>query len=528
MIVRQNRFVYGLLLAWALSGLVWVSGADAVGIFTKSPYIQGPTTNSIRILWESKVRAEAVVRFGQQGTLDREQRIITVVELIPPPVTNKPAPTPFYLYEAYLEGLKPAESYSYVVELAGAKTSSKTFKTLDPAQTKITFIAYGDSRSQPDIHTAMARQFKAWHPDFILHTGDLVANGKQYDLWSKEFFTPLANVMDEIPLWPVIGNHENDGKNYLSHFHFSGTNTWYSFDVGPVHFLALDYQSEKAGREQYRFASNDLFRSQAPWKIVFMHVPMFNVSGHGSSWGHLAYLPLFRAAKTDMIIAGHSHLYERFRPMAPSNESEVWPITHVTTGGGGAPLVTAYSHPSLVVQARAYHYMVFEVESGLLKAKAIDIKGTTLDQFEIAKTNGNYASDYLKLLYPEEELSISLELAKALTAKVSAKPSMTNEVDAVMTFRRLEAHPKPLELEVGLTAESAKNYIIEPASFRVKTPGAKDETQKMLVKVRPTGAKKITGSKGSALSPALVFEAKIPQLKGDNRAFGQPSTLSSN
>ena len=72
---------------------------------------------------------------------------------------------------------------------------------------------------------------------------------------------------------------------------------------------------------------------------MILHYPVFNIGGHNTGWGHAAYLPLFHAAKVDLVMAGHSHIYERFRPIASKSGTESWPITHITTGGGGAPLL---------------------------------------------------------------------------------------------------------------------------------------------------------------------------------------------
>jgi hypothetical protein len=76
------------------------------------------------------------------------------------------------------------------------------------------------------MHFVVASNFKRYSPDFILNTGDLVADGRRYELWGGEFFGPLADVIDEIPILPSIGNHEQDGKNYLSYLSLPGKERW--------------------------------------------------------------------------------------------------------------------------------------------------------------------------------------------------------------------------------------------------------------------------------------------------------------
>jgi len=178
-------------------------------------------------------------------------------------------------------------------------------------QAKLTIVAYGDNRSNPTLHAAVAANFKRYSPDFILHMGDLVGDGRRYEMWGKEFFGPLANVLDEIPILPSLGNHEQDGSKYLFYMDLPDRGRWYSSEIGPVHMLALDFQFEKESDEQFAFAKKDLLSAKTPWKIVFLHYPVFNIGGHATGWGHSTYLPLFHQAKVDLVISGHSHIYER-------------------------------------------------------------------------------------------------------------------------------------------------------------------------------------------------------------------------
>ena len=314
-------------------------------------------------MWESTSEPDqpANVRFGLNRRLDqitdsvcRKMEGVSKLQQ----VTNA-----FYLHEALLTNLRPGAMYSYQVEFSGQRTPVRQFRVLDPEASRGRFVAYGDSRSFPATHTALANRFAKHNPDFILHMGDLVARGKDYALWSREFFAPLANVIDHVPLFSVIGNHEEDGTNYLAHFHLPGKELWYSFDVGPVHVLALDYHFEGADTEQFRFAQADLMNSPAPWKVVFLHYPVFNIGGHAAGWGHTNYLPLFHSAKVDLVLAGHSHLYERFRPVTDPDDCEQWPVTCITTGGGAASLHASFDHPALLARKTINEYVLIEATS---------------------------------------------------------------------------------------------------------------------------------------------------------------------
>ena len=53
---------------------------------------------------------------------------------------------------------------------------------------------------------------------FSLFAGDLVQDGRVYPSWKKEFFDPLAPLNSRTPIYPAIGNHEEDDKLYFSYF----------------------------------------------------------------------------------------------------------------------------------------------------------------------------------------------------------------------------------------------------------------------------------------------------------------------
>jgi hypothetical protein len=230
-----------------------------------------------------------------------------------------------------------------------------------------------------------------------------------------QFFDPLAGIIDEVPLLPSIGNHEQDGANYLAYFREPGAHRFfYSCDIGPLHIVALDFRATKTGDEQFAFIERDLAASRAPWKLVLLHVPMFNFGGHASLWGHDSYLPLFRRTQVDLVIAGHSHLYERFRPLVPRGVPGAWAIQHLTTGGGGAPLAASVAHESIVRTVSTHHFVVFTATRSRIDARAIDSDGHELDTFTLRKEAGRQPADYLATTYAEEDVAAAV---KALPPK---------------------------------------------------------------------------------------------------------------
>jgi len=324
---------------------------------------------------------------------------------------------------------------------------------------------------------------------------------------------------------PSIGNHEQDGSNYLHYVHLPGKERWYSYRVGPVHVLALDFHYEQETEEQFAFARQDLLASTAPWKVVFLHYPVFNIGGHGTGWGHAAYLPLFHEAKVDLVMAGHSHIYERFRPVATATGPDAWPITHITTGGGGAPLYASYAHPALHAQATTNHFVLIEATPTKLTGKTFTTNNTLLDKFELKKRNGQPGAGYLAATYPEELLKLSLAAARCLTGGLTSVPA-TNPVARVL-FNIPPIKATPVTLEISLAPGSAPHYEIEGGPLRVITPSSTNSAASAWARIRSTGRQKIESTgQNRVLSPPLVFHARIATGNAETFAYGQRCRIS--
>ena len=541
--MNTHLFVWGRPAALWLACLVALNGSaqDTNTAILKGPYLQGPGTNSMVIKWEAASSKPGVVHYGPGGAASfavvvEFSRLLNAV--VTQSVTNLTADGAtnitrvnttnlVYLFEADLTNLQPASVYTYSVAVNGQQTPPKEFRTFAVDQAKVTFIAYGDARSNPKTHRAVTANFKQYAPDFIMHTGDLVADGRRYELWEREFFAPLAGVIDEIPMLPSIGNHEQDGRLYQHYLTQSGQQLWYSYDIGPVHVVALDYRHEKANNEQYAFARADLLASKAPWKLVFLHYPVFNIGGHATGWGHGAYLPLFHEAKVDLVVVGHSHLYERFHPIAGSDAADSWPITHITTGGGGAPLYEVLPHPALATYYSTNHFMVFEATGSALKGRTFSTNNTLLDEFEIKKSHGQPSPDYLAQVYPEAALKLFYSVGPSLAASLASVPLTNASARARFTLQSVRKYVAALPLEITLAPEAEPFYELEDGPLRTTLPGANDPDKSVWGRVRARPGKKITvdARSGELLSPPLTFQGRIKVGAVESMVYGQRSRV---
>jgi predicted phosphodiesterase len=230
--------------------------------------------------------------------------------------------------------------------------------------------------------------------DFVVHTGDLVTKGDSYPLWGPQFFAPLRGLAEKVPIYIAKGNHEGRSGIFEKLLVPPGEENSFGFDYGPLHYFCADnYSNEKdAGRLVSRIIQ-DAQASKAPWKFVSYHVPSVNFGGHWSNWQQKNVLPGFAGAGIDFVVTGHSHQYERFRPVEPPQQAGSY-VTYITAGGGGAPLASVVPTAFHACAKSTYHFCLFHIKGDVLTMDAIDPQGNILDHLEITKKDGRLDETY--------------------------------------------------------------------------------------------------------------------------------------
>jgi hypothetical protein len=221
------------------------------------------------------------------------------------------------------------------------------------------------------------------------------------------------------------------------------------------------------------WCEKDLAASKATWKIVFTHIPAYDLGSHGSRWGHRDYLPIFRKHGVDLVLAGHTHSYQRFRPLFTKGVNESHPTTYVTTAGGGAPLHALVRDSALAAGAAEYHYMVFSVDDGRLTARAISSEGRQLDRFEIVKKDGKLDAAYLKSAIPEDDFDAVRKLVRPCLRGITM-PREIRAGGAVKARFKLAAGEKAARYIVAIDPRASRNYELPEVSGNIPAGGAAD------------------------------------------------------
>ncbi len=400
--------------------------------FKKLPYLLYTGKNDeMLIIWQLNSTQNCVLEYGTDTTYSLG-RIITTE------YGND------HQHKVTLTGLTPGQQYYYRVIVNGTSEKKGSFRAGLPTNaTDVTFFAYGDSRSYPDIHNAVAESIRLeieQNPSvqtFIIHTGDLVTDGDMESMWQSELFNPqftnIIYLLAHLPYMAAIGNHEGTGVLFARYFPypmFRNNRYYYSFDYGPVHVTIIDQETSYAqGSTQYNWIVNDLATTNKPWKIAVFHKPGWSAGAHSNNITVQNSLqPLFERYGVQLTLTGHNHYYAR---------AVVNGVHHVTTGGGGSPLYTPDpSYPHIVKVDRSYHYCKIEIKGDTLRLTAIRRNGTVIESFTIVNSPPTFVRDDSTL---STQWNIASSDARLVIATKSEIPGNISVYDS-MGRKILEKH----------------------------------------------------------------------------------------
>ena len=333
---------------------------------TRGPYLQNVERGSIWVVWDTAQSSTGWVAYGPTAALGQVA------------VESQAA----LHHQVQLSGLADYTEYYY---RAAGDSATYSFRSAPaPGQQQFTFAVLGDTRANPEVHSAIIAGIAAARPDFVLHTGDLVDDGNDSGLWDA-FLKIEAPVMRIAPLYPTLGNHENDSSQYFDIFHLPGNGSWYAFDYGNARIIVLKADTYDAspfapGGQQRTWLEQQLASAGGRWIFVSFHVAVHTSFAEDPSEVNLrnALAPLFEQYKVTAVFNGHIHSYERVLAGG---------VTYVVIAGGGAPLYSLnVKEAGQQAAALVYNYTLFEVSGDTVSGRAISVDGKVIDSFEIKAT----------------------------------------------------------------------------------------------------------------------------------------------
>jgi hypothetical protein len=422
-----------------LASVLALGSLASAATVTRGPYLQTPTPASMIVRWRTDLPTSSRVAIGAApGSLG----------------TNFDDATPTTEHIVTVTGLTPATQYYYSVgSLTGAFVGDDTDHYLNSAPTTgattpLRLWTIGDAGFTNADLDDVRDAFKAYNggtsaTDLFLLLGDnayLTGTDAQYQ---AAVFDEHAEMLRTTPVYSTFGNHERFSSfdltqtgPYFDMFSFpagaqaggvaSGTESYYSFDYGNVHFISLDsedFTPTSASGPMLTWLQADLAATTADWVIALWHRPPYsrgllhNSDSETNEINMRQYvLPVLEGVGVDVVLSGHSHSYERsyfldghygfgntftdaFKKDLGDGDpdgdgayrkEDVGPLSHsgavyVVNGSGSEVRNTTLNHPAHIVGLLTLGSVVIDVDGNTLTARFLSSTGTVDDQFRIVK-----------------------------------------------------------------------------------------------------------------------------------------------
>jgi acid phosphatase type 7 len=411
-------------------------GSDGSASITRGPYLQLGTPNSTVVRWRTNIANDSRVSIGTtQGSLTSNFDNATI--------TTE--------HEVVVSGLSPATKYFYSVgstsQTQAGNDSNHYFVTSPVAGTTTPTRIWilGDSGTAnvnaQAVRNAYLNFTGTTHTNLWLMLGDNAYENGTDSEYQAAVFNMYPTMLRQSVLWPALGNHDTAQSSnppaslpYFAMFTLptaaqaggvaSGTEKYYSFDYANIHFVCLDSMTSDRSTNgpMATWLRADLASTTRQWTIAFWHHPPYSKGSHDSDTDPIlaamrqTFLPILEDAGVDLVLAGHSHSYERSflidghygvsstftnamkkdggsgradgsgtysKPTLGPGPSEG--AVYAVAGSSGQISGGALNHPAMFISLNNLGSMVLDVNGNTLDAKFLRENGTVADYFTIVK-----------------------------------------------------------------------------------------------------------------------------------------------
>ena len=356
----------------------------------RGPYLQSGTSSSVIIKWRTDEATDSVVRYG----LDPDSLTLSA--------SDSESTTE---HAVQLTGLSADVKYFYSVgtssvTLAGGDSDHFVVTAPVPGTAKPTRIwVIGDSGTADRSARAVRDYFLDFtgsrDPDLWIMLGDNAYNAGTDNEYQRAVFNTYRQVLPRTVLWPTLGNHgagasdsTTESGPYYDIFSLprngeaggvrSGTEAYYSFDYGNMHFVCLNSETDlSADGAMMTWLEADLAANDKEWIIAFWHRPPYSRGSANSDMDSQQIalrqnaVPLLERYGVDLVLTGHTHAYERsYLIDGHYGLSDTFTdAMKKNSGDGSATGDGAYRKPATVGAPHAGAVYVVAGTAGVIKTK---------------------------------------------------------------------------------------------------------------------------------------------------------------
>jgi hypothetical protein len=268
-----------------------------------------------------------------------------------------------------------------------------------------------DDRKQLEIAQALRAAVDRHDVRLILTTGDNIyarnifghGSGEEDDDWFFTYYQPYRYILNRIPVYPSIGNHDasesedrDDRSQMMDNFYIAeriageeaagrasmGPGLFYRFRVGSdVEFICIDTSKEPAfsGIRLFEHPNHRAFLEAAlspasletpRWRIPFCHHPPFSAGPRHKNTDRMGPLTRrFENAGVRVVFSGHEHNFQH---------SEVNGIAYVVSGAAGKLRVDrpdSFDKAHTVSWSSTCHFLLVTIDGPKMVVRPIGALG---------------------------------------------------------------------------------------------------------------------------------------------------------
>ncbi len=352
--------------------------------FNVAPFLQTATPTDIWIVWETTTGSDTTVEWGPTSALGETTT-----------GSSNTSSAGYPIHEVQLTGLTPDTTYYYRAKTGSLTGTIQSFHTPPAAESEASFrmVAMSDMQkdyANPDKFEEIVEEGVIDFLDtevggklaealgLVLVPGDLVDYGWYYSEFADDFFGPASNLISQVPVYPVYGNHEADTLYYQEYFHLPDNGTagyeehWYSTDYSNVRVIGLDSNSGYRIQTQLDWLEGLLADTCDEEHIDFVfaqlhhpHLSELWLDGETDFTGDvITLLENFTSecGKPSIHFFGHTHGYSRGQSQ---DHEHLW--VNVATAGGNIDYWGEYAqadYDEFTVSQAEWGFVLLDVEAG--------------------------------------------------------------------------------------------------------------------------------------------------------------------
>lgn len=279
-------------------------------------------------------------------------------------------------------------------QIEQGNTISRSFtKPYQPSNDTTTFAAWGDSQGGWKIFQQLIEQMNEHQPSFSVGAGDLVSHG--HDEYGYQLLIQSLSAAN-FHHYLIPGNHDYDGfyedlnpDHYFAYLGLPDQKQYFSWQEGHCAFIALDpnmtfpISIESDQLDWFKEQLELPFWREASWRFLVLHQPPLSQGWpgyHGEEKIYELLLPHFENGEIDVVIAGHSHDYERVIKDFDGNK-----VAFIVTGGGGGGIEPSglSDWPVMDTVIKQHHFGIFKATENELLFKAYNLEKELMDRVKL-------------------------------------------------------------------------------------------------------------------------------------------------